>query len=40
LRRIYAEVMQLLSRELLEVELCRGNAAPITGTAGGVSMQT
>jgi hypothetical protein len=39
LRRIYAEVMQTLSWELLEEDLCRGNADPITGTGGRGSMQ-
>jgi hypothetical protein len=31
LRRICAEVMQILSRELLEEDLCGDNADPITG---------
>jgi hypothetical protein len=39
MRRIYAEIMQIKSQELLEKDLCRGNADPITGTAGRGSMR-
>jgi hypothetical protein len=39
LRRIYAEVMQIISRKLLEEDICKDNADPFTGTGGRGSMQ-